>query len=166
MTNAAKKVIDDLGRVRAFAQTMLDCNTYSPNVHEMVRDTADNAIAFLKSQERYIEDLEQGVPVIALETLSERVKELESLLKAQEPRVMTLEEVLALPYDTPIYIENCDGLYGWDIFSGTTKDDDNDVVTGASWATAEYWSQDEYGDTWRCWTARPDQAKREATPWN
>ena len=90
-----------------------------------------------------------------------------ALLKAQEPRVMTLEEVLALPYDTPIYIENCNGLYGgWDIFSGTTMDDNNDVVTGASWATAEYWSQDEYGDTWRCWTARPDRETREATPWN
>lgn len=78
---------------------------------------------------------------------------------------MTLEEVLALPYDTPMYIENCDGLNGWDIFAGVTKDTDNDVVTGAGWATCEYWSQDEYGDTWRCWTSCPDQATREATAW-
>lgn len=94
------------------------------------------------------------------------MKDALALLKAQEPRVMTLEEVLALPYDTPIYIENCDYLCGWDIFAGITKDDDNDVVTGALWSTTEYWPQDKYGDTWRCWTSRPTDEQREAIPWN
>ena len=87
-------------------------------------------------------------------------------LKAQEPRVMTVEEVLALPEDTPIYIENCDGPNGWDVYAGITKDADNDVVTGAIWATCEYWSQDEYGETWRCWTSRPTDEQMEAIPWN
>ena len=46
-----EKVIDDLGRVMACGQTMLDCGTESPMVFKMIRDAADNAIAYLKSQE-------------------------------------------------------------------------------------------------------------------
>lgn len=46
-----EKVIDDLGRVMACGQTMLDCGTESPMIFKMIRDAADNAIVFLKAQE-------------------------------------------------------------------------------------------------------------------
>lgn len=92
------------------------------------------------------------------------VNELLALLKAQEARVMTLEEVKTLEENTPLYIEQCDGLHGWDVYSGV-ESGTNDIMTGAPWAVAEYWVWSEYGDTWRCWTSRPTDEQMEATPW-
>ena len=79
-------------------------------------------------------------------------------------RVMTLEEVLALKENTPVYIEVWDGLHGWDVFCGT-EFDTGDVMTGAPWAVTEYWPQADYLDTWRCWTAEPTESQMEETKW-
>ena len=83
--------------------------------------------------------------------------------ESSECRVMTLEEVLELKEDTPIYIEQSDGLHGWDVFRGI--DHLGDIITGPQWATSEYWEQHDYNDKWRVWTSRPTDAQREATPW-
>lgn len=72
-------------------------------------------------------------------------------LAAQEPRVMTLEEFNAhwqIPPQErkPIWEE-------WKIDNGKGKWKLYGRATGG------------YGDMWRCWTSRPDQATREAIPW-
>jgi hypothetical protein len=74
-----------------------------------------------------------------------------ALLKAQVPRVMTLEEFNAHwktpPQERqPIWEE-------WKFDNGKGKWKMYGRATGG------------YGELWRCWTARPDQATREATPW-
>lgn len=91
------------------------------------------------------------------------MEEIISLLKAQEPRVMTLAEVKRLDSDY-YYLESMRspgkelreivGAYG---------------LTCVTWPSITWARQtmgdSGYGETWRCWTARPDEATRRATPW-
>lgn len=86
-----------------------------------------------------------------------------ALLKAQEPRVMTLEEVKKLDSDY-YYLESMRspgkelreivGAYG---------------LTCVTWPSITWARQtmgdSGYGKTWRCWTSHPTDAQREATPW-
>lgn len=92
-----------------------------------------------------------------------------ALLKAQEPRVMTLEEledwddpVFFETFETDMYyvlIENVEPTAGMDgefVFVN--------VVPGEH--HRRIWGGEHYGRIWRCWTSRPTDAQREATPWN
>lgn len=74
--------------------------------------------------------------------------------KAQKPRVMTLEEVLAwaeMPAEKrdPIFFEQRKGPNGWIANSACPKD---------------YYLYCEDGDA-RCWTSRPTDEQREAVKW-
>ena len=73
-----------------------------------------------------------------------------ALLKAQEPRVMTLDEYKALAEKPK---EERDPV--WEEWHGLRS----------TWAIPNQ-AYGGYGTSWRCWTSRPDQATREATPWN
>lgn len=53
----------------------------------LTRLLLSDALAMLKSQEEYIANLEQGVPLVALETATARVKELEAMLKVVKKSV-------------------------------------------------------------------------------
>ena len=86
-----------------------------------------------------------------------------ALLKAQEPRVMTLEEVKILDSDY-YYLESMRspgkelreivGTYG---------------LTCVTWPSITWARQTMgdrgYGKTWRCWTSRPDEKRRAEIPW-
>ena len=87
-----------------------------------------------------------------------------ALLKAQEPREMTLEEIK-------------DGESYW--FSAGKefvprpvicihREDDaqKPYITFAEQYGTFSWETEDYGKTWRCWTARPTDEQREAVPWN
>lgn len=87
-----------------------------------------------------------------------------ALLKAQEPRVMTLEEVKALPSETDVWLDefcsiivaatiSCT-LYGNAYFYGKEHAD-----YGVDYKLIDY------GKEWRCWTSRPTEEQREAEPW-
>ena len=95
------------------------------------------------------------------------------LLRAQEPRVMTFEEVKQHYNLTPVFIDDFDmqeeyyqdiqPLYfefpnpcAWDVH---WRNSDNVRTYLDKW-------EDRYNKTWRCWTSRPTDAQREATPWN
>ena len=83
-----------------------------------------------------------------------------ALLKAQEPRVMTLEEALG---GEECWVEYLNGGCGYadcylsytakgaDIYR-TMQHDFNVPLAN-------------YGKTWRCWTSRPTAAQREAIAW-
>ena len=87
-----------------------------------------------------------------------------ALLKAQEPRVMTLEEVKMLDRDY-YYLESMRspgkelreivGAYG---------------LTCVTWPSITWARQtmgdSGYGKTWRCWTSRPTDEQREVTQWH
>ena len=82
------------------------------------------------------------------------------LLKAQEPRLMTVDEVrtwVSVPRidREPIWVETENSVNAW-IVSNEYWDMPIDVNL----------SSDLYGKTWRCWTSRPTDEQREKEPWN
>jgi len=84
------------------------------------------------------------------------------LLKAQQPRVMTLEEA----NDADVCW--AEGRDGWDATPPRRVSLWNRYeVRLYRFASKEYVSlkPNEYGKTWRCWTARPTDEQREAVEW-
>jgi len=89
-----------------------------------------------------------------------------TLLKAQEPRVMTLEEVEHLTYGSPYIIEtNLPKeeprlMYGLFSHLGLQGNFSFAFTDGRG-----YLFDVDYGKRWRCWTSRPDEKVRADTPW-
>lgn len=86
-----------------------------------------------------------------------------ALLKAQEPRVMALEELrmnevywaeqenVSRPWPIAMHHIRNAGLLDGPVYQDYMGDNFNTK---------------EYGKKWRCWTSRPTQEQMEATPWN
>lgn len=98
-----------------------------------------------------------------------------ALLKAQEPRVMTLEEV---KHERICWIEDADDgmtvrlfpatMFGIGEYANGSKS--YMFLARKPWAIdahdCEWWYLiEDYGKTWRCWTSCPTDEQREATPW-
>ena len=94
-----------------------------------------------------------------------------ALLKAQEPRVMMLEDirdVLKRPVWKETKSAHKDLYTGWviayDIQTGQG-------ITGERLGMCEpsgrvgWYRLDDYGRTWRCWTSRPSDEQRKEIPW-
>ena len=111
------------------------------------------------------------------------VNEILNLLKAQEPRVMTLEEVkLASENAEPVCVETADGELRWALtYPGIEPPKEGfrypgGVLFDAVDVNDEIYDGDFYGMTmpdgrphdlgWRAWTSRPDHATREAAKWD
>lgn len=95
-----------------------------------------------------------------------------ALLKAQKPRVMTLEEIrsaLKMPLWKETKRAHKDLYTGWvlayDIQKGLG-------ITGTRLGMSEpsgrvvWYSLDDYGKTWRCWTSCPSEEQRESVKWD
>ena len=87
-----------------------------------------------------------------------------ALLKAQEPRVLTMEEVRdEAEY---MYLEKYSKT-GSDLYECAIPGDWDRY--GIELLMSEYdaarlrWS--DYGKTWRCWSSRPTDEQRKAIPW-
>ena len=95
------------------------------------------------------------------------VNELIALLKAQEPRVMTLDEVKSC--GNPVWLEwNYTFIKPALLHSEEVMTDDNrNAVTFVLFGDEEWYiyADDDYGKEIRCWTSRPTEAEREAIPW-
>lgn len=90
------------------------------------------------------------------------------LLKAQEPRVMTLEEV-GETFDD-MWLEYNDRVYpatwgGTDYNRNAVSYYVHGYVRVGRGITLTLPIED-YGKTWRCWTARPTDEQREAVKWD
>ena len=89
------------------------------------------------------------------------------LLKAQEPRLMTLDEVKHFVYGNPYIIETVlsDGEYllMYGLFSHQGVVGNCDFITVNE--RIRLYDAD-YGKTWRCWTSRPTDEQRKVTLWN
>ena len=87
-------------------------------------------------------------------------------LKAQEPHVMTLEEVRQLIYGSPYIIEtnlpSDEPRLKWGLYShnGIGGNYDFAITDGRH----RLFDAD-YGKIWRCWTSRPTDEQREKEPW-
>ena len=98
----------------------------------------------------------------AYSVLHDEISLLDDLLKAQEARVMTPEEVAAVPDGGVIWEEIrltgiCEAMIR----------DSNTFANGADFLVLdEVLDCDDYLKNYRCWTSRPTDEQREATPWN
>ena len=86
-----------------------------------------------------------------------------ALLKAQEPRVLTLEEVLsfgAIYMDEPSNPTCLRMLYCYEVerdHGHIFVDSDGDKIL---------YPAKEFNKTWRCWSSRPTKQQREAVKWD
>lgn len=88
-----------------------------------------------------------------------------ALLKRQEPRVLTLEETIALCGE-PVWVEEntLHGAYGaWGVVKGLHEQYKAVNIGGVRFG---YWARAKYNITWRCWTARPSDGQRKAVKWD
>ena len=88
-----------------------------------------------------------------------------SLLKAQEPRVMTLEEITK----TEVVWLECYGICSNMFKAALPRHPIN--INDATWdfethPYTEVMFLAEYGKNWRCWTSRPTDEQREVIQWN
>lgn len=96
------------------------------------------------------------------------IAKLKALSKAQEPRVMTLEEVLenAREIGFPCWVEDhIEDIVGAFLFPAVVTSDDTYVqYTGNAYyeGAIYHWA---YNKRLRCWTSRPTDEQREAIPW-
>jgi len=99
-----------------------------------------------------------------------------ALLKEQEPRVMTFEEVCNLKYDDVVYYQgiNTNSVESAIILHGKkmVPEVNTRVIqfrhaggTGG-WNGINNADLNGYGKKWRCWTSRPTDEQRKAVPWN
>lgn len=85
------------------------------------------------------------------------------LLKAQEPRVLTVDEVRN-NYMDYVYIETNTGWLECTIMdSGKSNRYFCVLVYGRDECFMGSWK--EYGKTWRCWSARPTDERRKEVKW-
>ena len=93
-------------------------------------------------------------------------------LEEQEPRVLTLDELRSLNgTDHFVWLEDNGGytLNGgyalYDCYAEVTAYRNNvELNTFGSEVEFEP-DNEEYGKTWRCWSVKPSNEKREAVPW-
>lgn len=87
-----------------------------------------------------------------------------TLLKEQEPRVMTIDETIA-SHDNPVWLEEntLQGSYGaWGVVKGVHEKYNAVNIGGVRFG---YWPRAKYNISWRCWNARPSPEQMRETPW-
>lgn len=118
--------------------------------------------------ERFIADFK---PFCGNKSDWQRVDDAIALLKVQEPRVMTLDEIgkaLKMPLWKETKSANKYLYTGWVLAHDIQK---GEGITGTRLGMSEpsgrvvWYRLDDYGKTWRCWTSRPTDEQREAKPW-
>ena len=102
------------------------------------------------------------------------ISKLKTLSKEQEPRVMTLEEVDALGDNAIVWLECLyfiDGKNTTELkpaiyqADNSSPEEDGYYCVVSSWGKSGFYHKDSYMGDWRCWTSRPTDEQREATPW-
>lgn len=89
-----------------------------------------------------------------------------ALLKEQEPRVLTVEEIRSGTVEVA-WIEDADkaemipGI--WFRLSNEGGDEAVDIHIRDGFVGARL---EVYGKLWRCWTSRPSEEQRKAVPWD
>ena len=94
-----------------------------------------------------------------------------TLLKAQEARVMTLEELDELQEDDAVFVEikPVRDLTCMSVelvrFIEKTQDPATQIELHTTDSAGFYMTRKTTDPNWRCWTSRPTDEQREATPW-
>ena len=85
-----------------------------------------------------------------------------ALLKAQQPRVLSREEMKALNRYAIVWYENINTEDALPRIANYVSDYGVHFTDGAIWR----FDADRYGSVWRCWTARPTDEQRKAVRWD
>ena len=103
----------------------------------------------------------------------QRVYDALDLLKAQEPRVLTLRELAF--YDAGIFVETRNGCPEgltdelWPALGHlycVSQNGEDGYVSFVNWNADTYdFEAKDYNVEFRCWTSRPTDEQREAIPW-
>ncbi len=93
-------------------------------------------------------------------------RDVERLMEAQTPRVMTLKEVQALQDNDVVWLEDYDKVSVISAIVNHVWKSLPNMVSFTAMPMREVkanmlW----YSVKWRCWTSRPTDKQREATPW-
>lgn len=94
---------------------------------------------------------------------SKVMREAIKLLKADAPRVLTLEELMG--FDGAFLIEYNISFVSLDPIWATFHYMDGKWVFLYKDVVISHYSVEQYGRTWRCWSRRPSAEQMEATPW-
>ena len=120
------------------------------------RSIIQDALALLKAQKQKCRECGEAT--------SKAIQELQAKLKAQEPRVMTFDEVR--DEADHMYLEK-HSKTGSDLYGCAIRGDWDgygiELLMSEYDTARERWS--DYGKTWRCWTSCPDEKRRAETPW-
>ena len=93
--------------------------------------------------------------------LQNAASEAAELLKAQEPRLLTIEEITG---DGECWFEGINGACGYaDCYMCTGS---KEVEVHRISMKPEYVSWDDFKKKWRCWSYRPTDEQRKAAKWN
>ena len=114
---------------------------------------------------------DDGQPCESLHLLMEDAL---AMLKAQTPRVMTLDEVeSAYEKQEPVWLDVKDVpvsnyiVIGYRLMHKTRKGHEMAYeLIGASIVSEKSYGVSMYGKKWRCWTSRPTEKQREAVKWD
>ena len=95
-----------------------------------------------------------------------------ALLREQEPRVLTLEEIKLLPDESDVFLEEIDCIVVAATISrqgekwGARTDSTFFYgIESTSYESDEYYN-DDYGRWWRLWTSRPTEEQRKVVAWD
>ena len=99
------------------------------------------------------------------------LKDMLAYMKAQEPHVLTLEEMFELRFDDVVYFEALRTNF---VIGGIIIDVIPRMPNGKIGLVQFRHPQEPlnnadlefYGKTWRCWSARPTDEQREAVKWD
>jgi len=95
-------------------------------------------------------------------SIMEYIMEGYNLFKAQEPRVLTLEE---LSEKTDVWLESLEYDTIDPALSSGSYDDGTVGLMTLEEEELFYMDEADYGVKWRCWTSRPTEEQRKAVKW-
>ena len=120
-----------------------------------------------------LEGVGVGLDMAGYHADAQCVRDVLSLLREQEPRVMTLEEVIKHYSLPPVFVDDLSAQedYLQDIapLYFDFPQCDSWVVHWRGYHSVRKYLDDwraSYGIKWRCWTARPTDEQREAVKWD
>jgi hypothetical protein len=104
--------------------------------------------------------------------VSQLHKDAAELLRAQEPHVLSLEEIDDIvtksnkEHERIFWAEvKSRTRYSFGVFQLdlATNDDYEALLLGCAWPA--WYRRSSYGFRWRCWSSRPTDKQRKGTPW-
>lgn len=123
---------------------------------EKVIRAVDSCFDYWLEQHRWLDPLK-------LENVRQFKADALTLLKEQEPRVITSNE---LQPDNLVWIEVPQSDEIWPALLQKIDWFNHPVWTMRGYGLGGYYLHDGYGRDWRCWTAKPTDEQRQAVKWN